>query len=91
MGSWFSRRVTFEEVELAIDKFSGTEPNQDIITWLRDIEALAEQAGWDDFEKYLFLRRNVTGKARQMMVGEILICFDYQALHAFLWGSFCKL
>lgn len=54
---------TFEEVESGIEQFTGGP----IGVWLEDMEILASKAGWNEFEKCLFVRRNIVGRAREVL------------------------
>lgn len=75
---------------MVIDKFSGENPNQNITEWLSDIDALAKLANWNDADKCLFVRRNVTGKAREIVMKRRIDLgyIAYKALAGFLWQCF---
>lgn len=76
--------ISFRDVEEALEKFSGT---SDAKEWLEAFEAVGDSCEWNEVQKYLFMRRLLTGAAK-LAVEASREVRTYKELQVFLEEEF---
>ena len=78
--------IPFREIEGSFELFSGDE-SQNVEEWLTVFEETAVSSWWNDVEKFIYLKRSLTGVARKF-----LFCSSglksYDSLRAALLSEF---